>query len=408
MKDELLKSVEDVLTAFNQKRQDQFKFEKNKLYNILGDGLIDLLTKYNCYIAGGTITSLFTNSEVNDFDIYFRDEESCVKFIEDVWEEGDGYVQIVTNKSVLLKMDSGDVQLIHFKYFEKAEDIFDTFDFTVCMGAFDFKTKEFVLHDEFLKHNSQRIIKFNKNTAFPIVSLLRVQKYNKKKYTISKPEFLRIVMKCMSMDIKTVEELKEQLGGMYGINYDKLIKLKDGEEFSLEAIIDSIEDLSLDEDYFNKPEGTSFDDIDDIIDVIAKNKQQAIIVHDRYYKIGYKGALRHTASNEAYEIIDGEKYINNCKFYKFVKKLDEDTYVSHWDNSFHYKIGEEAIPKGDYLYFNDKAELHKSSFKFNGALLEVKINYKNFVRKDRGDCKILATKCKVIREVPKEEYEKWN
>lgn len=112
------------------------------------------------------------------------------------------------------------LQLICFDTFDTPKKIFDTFDFTVCMGCYDFKKEKFVLHSDFLKHNSQRILMFNDKTRFPIVSALRVDKYKQKDYTISKTEYLRIILTCMDLHIDNYEDLKEQLGGMYGVNGD--------------------------------------------------------------------------------------------------------------------------------------------------------------------------------------------
>lgn len=49
-----------------------YEFEQKKLYNYLGKVLVESLKRNRAYIAGGSITSLFCNREINDFDIYFR------------------------------------------------------------------------------------------------------------------------------------------------------------------------------------------------------------------------------------------------------------------------------------------------------------------------------------------------
>jgi hypothetical protein len=194
----------------------EFQFEKNKLYAYLGEDLVKVLKHHKGFIAGGTITSLFCNREINDVDVYFRDEESILGFLNEVWSGG-RHVVSHTKKATQLMYDDINLQVIHFQYFNRSEEIFNTFDFTTCMGCYDFDTEHFTLHPDFLKHNSQRILKFNSETAFPIVSLLRVQKYEKKGYSISKPEFIRIILTCMNLAIESYDELKEQLGGMYGI-----------------------------------------------------------------------------------------------------------------------------------------------------------------------------------------------
>jgi hypothetical protein len=389
-----------------------YQFEKNKLYAYLGKELVQSLKQHKAYIAGGTITSLFCNREINDVDVYFRDEESILSFLSDIWNNG-RYIVSHTKKATQLLYGDVNLQTIHFQYFTSPGEIFDTFDFTTCMGVFDFETEQFTLHPDFLKHNSQRILKFNSDTAFPIVSLLRVQKYEKKGYTISKPEFIRIILTCMNLDINTYDELKEQLGGMYGINYDKLFEDVKDSDFNLQDAIDKIANIVLDEDYFKKPVPVEFDNLDDILDTIAKKPRKILEVNGKLYKIGYDGLLQSCKTKpEYFEQLDTDQFFKDTKFYKFVRKLD-GKYHSYYDEKFEYIISQEAIAQDDKwgrntgkLYFNEKSDIENSTYysRERKALLEVSIKPEDFI--NAGDY-VLAKKCTVLREVPKEEYDKW-
>jgi len=397
-------------TIDNYKKEQnlrQFQFEKNKLYAYLGD-LVDSLKKHQVIIAGGTITSLFTGTEINDIDLYFRNEESAIAFIEEHWEDKELWVTCLTKKSVLLikgkEPNIMKVQMIHFKYFERPEEIFNSFDFTVCMGAFDFADEQFHLHDDFMKHNSQRILKFNPNTDFPIVSLLRVHKYSTKKYTISKPEMVRIILKCATLDIDTIDKLKDHLGGMYGINYDKIINLEEGEIFSLDLIIEKIANIALSEDYFKKPVEIKFEDIDEIIEIIQKKPSKYFNINEKYYRINTYGevvALKSIPVNG--EKINPDDFFKNKRFYKWVKKISDGKYVSHYDNGFDYADGEIATAKNKSLYMSEKRYIDHATYNNQGVLIEVSIEAKDF--QDAGKDKVTAKSLKVIREVPQEEYE---
>lgn len=380
-------------------------FEKNKLYNYLGTSLVNTLKQQKAYIAGGTITSIFSNNPVNDIDLYFRDEESLAELIEEIYDDSNDWVNALTSKALLVRVDDKEIQMIHFKYFERAEDIFDTFDYTVCMGAFDFETEQFVLHEDFLKHNAQRILKFNKNTDFPIVSLLRVQKYKDKGYSISKPEFLRVALSCMELNITNTEELKQHLGGMYGINYDKLIELEEGESFSLSKIIDKIANIALSEDYFETPKEIKYNNVEDILDVIVKEPVRVVKIKNNTYRISKKSTLRKVEEEPKNTIeVDGKQYIDLQKYYKFVEKRDGQ-YFSHWDKNYEYKFGTINVPKNEHLYFNEKYEIDNSDYFRKGVLIEVVIPFENFTKKDRD--KVLANGCYVVREVPDTEYNEW-
>lgn len=372
----------------------------------MGTTLVELFKKHKCYIAGGTITSLFCSRDINDIDVYFRDENSFIDFLYDLWDD-QIWVLAHTRKATLFREHNKDIQLVHFSYFKEAKDIFDTFDFTVCMAAFDFADEQFVLHENFLQHNSQRILKFNKSTAFPLVSMLRVQKYKDKGYEISKPEFFRILLSCMDLEITSFEQLKEQLGGMYGVNYDKLIKFNEGEAFDYQKVIDAIENLCLHEDYFKKPELIKFDSVEDIIDSVKNEPVKYFKIKNDIYKISHNGTLRYLSYiPRTGEIIDANEYLSNLKLYKFVNKVN-DQYFSFFDKNFSYKIGEEASATKDYLYFNELKEISDSPYRKSDkkALIEVKFNPEDFSEKNSNS--ITVKKCFVIREVPVGEYEKY-
>lgn len=398
--------IEEITKKQNEdENRKRFEFEKNKLYAYLED-LTDGLKKYKAYIAGGAITSLFTGAEINDIDIYFRNEKSLIDFLEYYWQN-ETYVTCLTKKSILMiKGQKLKLQLVHFKYFKSPEEIFDTFDFTVCMGVFDFASEQFILHRDFLKHNSQRILKFNKNTAFPLVSLLRVQKYNKKGYTISKPEFIRIILKCMTLEVDTVEKLKDHLGGMYGINYDKIIEFVEGEKFSLDSVIDKIANISLSEDYFKQPSELKFEDLDDIIDTVKKRTIHVLKIKNNLYRIGHNGRMKPTKAKTPFFVeVDPKEFFKNKRFYKWVIKKGDGVYCSHYRNSFIYEIGKQVTTENHYLYFNEAHEINCSSYFNTGVLIEVSIDPEDFVKKSGGN--VNAKKCTVIREVPRSEWECW-
>jgi len=69
--------------------------EKNKLFKCLfgsNSDVIELFRKSKVIIAGGALTSIFSNKEINDIDVYFRSYHDLEVFINNVyrpdgWEE---------------------------------------------------------------------------------------------------------------------------------------------------------------------------------------------------------------------------------------------------------------------------------------------------------------------------------
>jgi len=208
------------------------------------------------FIAGGAVTSAFTNAKINDVDVYFKSRRAFETGVYQAYEDG---LWCVAASKRAVTFVSGDTiaQLMHFDYFPTAEDIFKAFDFTVCMGALDLdarvkshwdgvkliKTGEphpesgFILHPDFLKHNSQRFLKFNPGTRYPLASATRVLKYQQRGYTIGKGDMMKIALAVRGVRIETWEDLKDQIGGAYG---DKVVLGNEDTPFTLDAAIEAL------------------------------------------------------------------------------------------------------------------------------------------------------------------------
>jgi len=230
----------------------KYVMEQKKLLAHLDSEVWELFAEYGAVIAGGAITSIFTNKEVNDIDVYFPSEEALFRVVAGFYCQSDYtnakyldsfqvMVSGTSQRTIMCKNREQEIQLMTFKYFPEIQDIFNTFDFTACMGAYDCKSKQFVLHEDFLQHNAQRYLKFNTGTDYPIMSLLRVDKYRERGYTISKSEMLRVLFSCMNLNISSWSEVKEHVGGMYG--YDMSKAFDEGREFTFEELISQLETI---------------------------------------------------------------------------------------------------------------------------------------------------------------------
>jgi hypothetical protein len=201
----------------------------------LGEEFTDALIEADAFVAGGAVLSIFTDTPVNDVDVYFKDKISMAKCFAKVTKDYQNIYYSHTEKSItLMDTESGlIVQFIHFDYFQNAQEIFNAFDFTVCMGAVRLKTGEVFLHDSFMSDVASRTLHFNNGTRYPYISLVRVKKYEEKGYKIGKGHLLAIANACAQTPITSWEEAKEQLGGIYG--YEITAKLDSREEFSSDA-----------------------------------------------------------------------------------------------------------------------------------------------------------------------------
>lgn len=367
-----------------------------------------MLKSYHVIIAGGCITSLFTNKEVNDVDVYFKSKKDLSDFL--YGEMQSNWVISHTDKALLFKYDNKKIQAIYFNFYQTAEEIFDAFDFTVCMGAYDFDKEEFVLHDDFLKHNASKILRFNSNTAFPIVSALRVSKYVNKGYYISKSEYLRIMLTIANKNISTYEELKSQIGGMYGENYDNLLEPKDSEEFNIANIIEKMKLLNLDKDYFVLPQNKDIGDWDEFVYSVLQEKIQYFEHKGKKYRVIHGEIEPIHKVDDKYELTDIYSLIKlPLVRYKYVKRYANDELRSFYDNNYIWSIGENR-PKGSRgLYAVKASEIDRCSYctEKDRVLLELLIVSIDDVR---NMCDMLDNTCdfdRVIatRVVPDDEVE---
>lgn len=320
------------------------KYQRQKLYNIIGDPLVTLFKQCNVIVAGGAITSIFCNREVVDIDVYVRSEKDLVALVTRLYK--DYYVLCHTSKATLFINREPQVQVIHIGYFESAEDIFVNFDFTVCMGAYDFSIETFVLHPDFLLHNSQRIMEFNGDTKFPLMSALIVQKYKDKGYGISKAEFLKIIIACMDLQVTSYAQLKEHLGGMYGFNMDKLFD--ETKEFSLKDAMAQLSNLYLSDDYYKEPTKLPFESVDYLIDNILKKPCKYFESNGAKYLIHSSGNIKRvTVTPENSLRITPKEYFAEHRLIKYVKAVD-GKYFSYHDKTFEYPLGETVTARGNF------------------------------------------------------------
>lgn len=195
------------------------KREEYLLKKYLGVEAIKGLRACNAIIAGGAITALFTGQKIRDWDIYFRNAKDCEQA--KTWFSLNGTLanQTDTSMSYHLGKQEKPYQLIVMpELFGDPKTIFNYYDFTVCMAAYQFfengNDERFVFGDDFFKHISQRRLVFHTGTMFPICSMLRVMKYIKKGFFITGMEILKIGLSIHSLKMETYADLRRQLQGI--------------------------------------------------------------------------------------------------------------------------------------------------------------------------------------------------
>lgn len=148
-----------------------------KVYEALGGG--------ECWMAGGAIRrTLIGQSLDSDFDFFFKSAEALKE-----WENGiPGSLKLVREtehhkhwRGTIAGSEMPiDIQAIRFRFYDTAEDVIDSFDYTITMFVLDgddLVTTPFALWD--LGRKKLAIHKI----TYPVATMRRMLKYTKQGFT---------------------------------------------------------------------------------------------------------------------------------------------------------------------------------------------------------------------------------
>lgn len=183
-------------------------------------GVDDNLT--DCFIAGGAVLSNMTNNAISDIDVYPKNADGFACAI-DVGLTSGQLINLSSRALTFLLFQEnvdgrrGVMQVIASNYHPTAESIFKSFDFSVCMCAYDVDTKQYSFADGTLLDIMSATVHYNPGTKYPLASMLRVAKYKEKGFFFPKGEMIKIALSIWNKPSpKSFEEIAEQIGGTYG------------------------------------------------------------------------------------------------------------------------------------------------------------------------------------------------
>lgn len=254
---------------------------------------LDPFSLTGCFIAGGAVLSVATKTPISDYDVYPKNLEGLSDIIVTLMEQkcfivnmSDRAITFKSNDVVDRDGNRAIVQVMIFDFFPTPEHIFNLFDFTVCMGAFDCDTSEYTFHKDFYPDIATKTLRFNPNTAFPLASMIRVNKYVNKGYYINKFEFAKVALAIANKGLPTSwDELESQIGGSYGVelrlqtedkefSYDNALEILSEIEYDANQLVSSEENLKS---YSN----TTADDILNCF--ITEEKEYVVLNGDNFF-----------------------------------------------------------------------------------------------------------------------------
>jgi hypothetical protein len=188
------------------------------------------LKRLKLMVCGGTINSIFTNSNINDLDFYMKDPSmlgECKAFLKHYFPD----IEIETVNASTYKRKSTrsnkrwTVQLIT-RFHGEAADIFNWFDFTITHGAYDFETESFVFGDRFFSDLAKRRLVYSGSSMYPICAMYRTKKYVERGYELPGATIMHIALSIVQLKIENYKDLKEQLMGIDTMYLQKLLEAK--------------------------------------------------------------------------------------------------------------------------------------------------------------------------------------
>lgn len=149
-------------------------------------GALPALSKDGPWLGGGALRRSLQGQEPDsDFDFFFRNADQLEAFRSGVEQRGGTKVR-ETRHHVHYRGSFGpstlprDIQMIRFAFYESAEAVIDSFDFTICQLAYD--GDELTVGDHTLWDLGRRRLAVHKVT-FPVSSTRRLLKYGAQGFT---------------------------------------------------------------------------------------------------------------------------------------------------------------------------------------------------------------------------------
>jgi hypothetical protein len=258
------------MNAKNIKKSLQAKIE-NWLKHV-EDAEIVKVMRENIIVTGGAIVSMLNGEEVNDYDVYFRTKEACIKVatyyadlfnkthkshvtikVED--EEEGGRVQcFIKSKGVAEEPEekgisdetepweeteptaetdkikdekpkyrpvffstnaislSDKIQLV-IRFYGTPEDIHKNYDFVHCTCCYSFMDNELTLPARALESIINKELYYT-GSKYPVCSIIRTRKFIARGWTINAGQYLKMCLQVSELNLKDFKTFKDQLAGV--------------------------------------------------------------------------------------------------------------------------------------------------------------------------------------------------
>ena len=161
----------------------EFKYSRFKDRLILCQDVLDLITKFDCYLAGGALRGCFGKNEVvDDYDVFFKNSLQAANIKIELEDLGYKIVFVCpAGKLTTLKSGNIKVQLITEIFYDSPQELIDTFDFNAARIAY---SSGIIYTDRSAIRDVRRKRLTIHRMDFPASTFKRIVKYTKKGYTL--------------------------------------------------------------------------------------------------------------------------------------------------------------------------------------------------------------------------------
>lgn len=225
----------------------------------INDEKVRKLIKDNSIITGGSIVSLLTDTDVNDFDIYFTNIETVkavAKYYRNIVDKDKNMISFSIEEKIrdndvriLLKVPSSGmteakkktkkkyypiivtdnaitltnkIQII-IRFYGNAEEIHKNFDYEHVKSYWLSNNGKLYLNHNALEYILCKELRYT-GSLYPLASLFRLRKFLSKGWTISAGEILKIAFDLNNLDLRDRETLEDQLIGVDIYYFNELIR----------------------------------------------------------------------------------------------------------------------------------------------------------------------------------------
>ena len=218
----------------------------------------------NTVITGGSIVSMLQSEDVNDYDMYFTNFDTCLavtKHYASFFDKDQVEVRVMENNRISIRVApsvtyngqeeasdespvaaegvtekhepiyfssnaitlSGKIQIV-CRFYGSPEEVHKNFDFVHCTCYWTSKERILVTPIEALRCILTKELKYV-GSKYPICSIIRIRKFIARHWTINAGQLLKMVMQASELDLKNPAVLQDQLVGVDSAYFMQLIRV---------------------------------------------------------------------------------------------------------------------------------------------------------------------------------------